>query len=275
LPLLTLAALVAPSPAGAAGDARIVCTGALPFSQVQVEEALRARRPLLGASATIEVRASGDGGALVRVGTAERPVDWGGRSGEEAARLVAVLAEDLAQAGDPMVVSAAPAPATDRMSARALRLGLALLSPFDQDGVSAHFEPTIDLAVDLTGAFAAFVAAGYRRISAGADFSALSMQEVPLRAGVGYRRRWFELRLGGVARPYTVGGAGSHQGVTWGAGASAAGRWALRRRFSLMLVAGLDVMASRAEFSVNQQPILSTAQATPWLGAGVTWETSL
>jgi len=273
LPLLTLAALVAPSPAGAAGDAQVVCTGPLPFSQAQVEEALRARRPLLGASTRIEVRTGGDGLTLVRVGSAQREVDWGGRSGEEAARLVAVLAEDLAQAADPIVLSAAPLPVTP--NGRALWLGLTLRSPFDRADLAAHFEPTVDVAVDLAGGFAAFAGAGYRRSAAGAGFSALTMDEVPLRAGAAYRRRWFDVRLGGVARAYSVGGAGSHQGVTWGAAASAALRWALGRRLSLVVAGGLDVLAARAMFSVNQQPVMSTAWVVPWLGAGLGWETAL
>ena len=94
-------------------------------------------------------------------------------------------------------------------------------------------------------------------------------------AGIAYRRRWFDLRLGGVARPYSVGGAGAHQGMTWGAAASAAARWPLGSRWSLVLAAGLDLLASRAVFSVNQQPTLSTAWVAPWLGAGLAWETSL
>jgi hypothetical protein len=271
-----LAALVAPSPAGAAGDpqgdAQIVCIGPLPFSQTQAEEALRARRPVLGARARIEVQAGADGQTLVRVGSAERQVDWDGRSGEEAARLVAVLAEDLAQAGEPMLVSAGPPPAP--RTAPALWLGLTLRSPFDQDAASAHVEPTLDVAMHVARGFGAFVAAGYRRVSAGAGFSALTMDELPVRAGIAYRRRWFDVRLGGVARPYLVRGAGAHQGMTWGVAASAAARWPLAGRWSLLFAAGLDLLASRAVFSVNEQPTLSTAWVAPWLGAGLAWESS-
>jgi len=172
-----------------------------------------------------------------------------------------------------MVVSAGPPPAP--RPPRALWVGLTLRSPFDQDAASAHFEPTLDVAIDVARGFGAFVAAGYRRLSAGAGFSALTMDQLPLGAGIAYRRRWFDLRLGGVARPYSVGGAGAHQGMTWGAAASAAARWPLGSRWSLVLAAGLDLLASRAVFSVNQQPTLSTAWVAPWLGAGLAWETSL
>ena len=270
MPLLTLAALVAPSP----GEAQVACSGPLPFSQAEMEEALRARRPLLGGMARIEVRADDAGRALVRVGAAERQVaDWGGRSGEDAARLVAVLAEDLALADAPMIVSSpAPAAAAPGTTTHALRLGVMLQSPFDQDGAAAHVQPAADVAVDLARGFGAFAGAGYRRVSAGSGFSTLNLDEVPVRAGVTYKRRWFELRIGGLVRPYTVGGAGAHTGVTWGGTVSGAARWSLGRRWQAVLAAGLDALATRAAFSVNQQPVISTAWVAPWLGAGLAWE---
>ena len=276
LSLPTLAALVAPSrPGAAAEEGELVCTGPLPFSRAELAEALRARRPLLGPPSRIEVQADDSGRTLVRVGAAERQVDWGGRSGEEAARLVAVLAEDLAQADAPITVAAqTPGPSLTR-TRRALRVGATLQSPFDQDGATAHLEPTVDVTVDVTRGFAAYLAAGYRRVAAGTDFRALTLQEVPVRAGAAYRRGWFELRLAGLLRPYAVGGAGAYRGLVWGGAMAAAGRWPLGRRLQLVLAAGLDVLASRALFSVNEQPILSTAWLAPWVGAGVAWEISL
>ena len=59
------------------------------------------------------------------------------------------------------------------------------------------------------------------------------------------------------------------------ASAPAALRWALGRRLSLVVAGGLDVLAARAMFSVNQEPVLSTAWVVPWLGAGLGWETAL
>jgi hypothetical protein len=271
LPLFTLAALVAPPSVGqAGGEAQVVCTGPLPFSQAEMEEALRARRPLLGAGARIEVRADEAGRALVRVGRVEREVDdWGGRSGEEAARLVAVLAEDLAQSDLPVVVS--PPAASASATGREIRLGLTVQSPFDQAGAAAHVMPALEAAVDLTRGFAAFLTGGYRRVTAGGGFSALEMDEVSVRAGAAYQRRWFELRAGGLVRPYSVGGAGSYTGSTWGGTLSGVARWRVGRHLQLVLAAGLDALASRTVFSVNQRPILSTAWLAPWLGAGLAW----
>jgi hypothetical protein len=266
-----LAALVASSTG--AGDVELVCSGQLPFSRAEMVSALRARRPLLGTISTVEVRAEEDGRTRVRVGAAEREVEWGGRTGEDAARLAAVLVLDLVRAEAPITVSspAAPAPAAP---ARSLRVGLTLQSPFDGSGTAAHLEPTLDLAVGVGRSFAAFVAAGYRRVG-GPGAGALQMDEVPLRAGLAYRRRWLELRVHGLGRPYTLAGAGTYQGTLWGGGASAAGRWAVSARLAVVLAAGLDVSRTRMIFSVEQQPVLQTAWLAPWLGAGLAWETSL
>jgi hypothetical protein len=154
-------------------------------------------------------------------------------------------------------------------------VGLTLASPFDQDGVVARLEPTLDVAVDVTRGFAAFVAAGYRRVAAATDAGALDMDEFPLRAGLAYGRRWLELRLCALARPYAVGGAGAYRGVSWGGGVSAAMRWPVRRPLAVVLAAGLDVSRSRTLFSIDQHPVLSTAWVAPWLGAGLAWETAL
>jgi hypothetical protein len=272
---LVLAALVAQSTdAGARAEVEIVCSGQLPFSQAEMASALRARRPLLGAVSTVEVRAEEDGRTRVLVGAAQREVEWAGRTGEDAARLVAVLVLDLARAEAPMMVSSRPSP-PPAASARALRAGLTLQSPFDGDGASAHLEPTLDVAVAVARGFAAFVAAGYRRVSAGTGAGALHLDELPLRAGLGYRRRWLELRLYGLARPYAVAGAGTYQDAMWGGGTSAAVRWPERSRLAVVLSGGLDVSRARMIFSVDQQPVLQTAWLAPWLGAGLTWETSL
>jgi hypothetical protein len=233
--------------------------------------ALRARRPLLGTISTVEVRAEEDGRTLIRVGSAEREVDWGGRTGEDAARLVAVLVLDLAQAEAPITLSSSPASPVPPDGARSLRVGLTLQSPFDGSGTSAHLEPTLDLAVAVVRGFAAFVAAGYRRLAA----DSLHMDQLPLRAGLAYSRRWLELRVYGLGRPYILDGAGTYQGTIWGGGASAAGRWPVSPRLAVVLAAGLDVSRTRMLFSIDQQPVLQTAWLAPWLGAGLAWETSL
>jgi hypothetical protein len=273
---LTIAVLVAPSAGkGAQADVKVVCSGPLPFSRADLEGALRARQPLLGVLSSVEVRAEDSGRTVVRVGVAERDVDWDGRTGEEAARLVAVLVLDLARADTPMTVSSPPSSPSAGGAGRAVRLGVTLKSPLDHEGVIARLEPTLDLAVDVRWGVAAFVAAGYRRVSAASDAGALEMDQVPLRAGLAYGRRWLELRLCALARPYAVGGDGTHRGTIWGGGVSAAMRWPVARRLSVVLAAGLDVSRSRMVFSIDQQPVLSTAWTAPWLGAGVAWENAL
>jgi len=63
--------------------------------------------------------------------------------------------------------------------------------------------------------------------------------------------------------------------VTWGGTVSAAARWPLARRLRIVLAAGLDLLASRTVFSVNQQPTLSTAWLATRQGAGLAWEIGL
>jgi hypothetical protein len=256
-------------------DAKVVCAGELPFSQAEAQAAFRARSHLLGRASHVVVRGEG-GRALVEVDGARREVDLGGWAGEEAARLVAVLALDLAEADGPAIAARALAPAAP--TAPALRrVGGAgsLLVPWGQPGLLAHAEPTAELAAEVAFGVGPFVSAGYRRIEAGEGTAALRMDEIPVRAGVAARRQWFEVRLGGTVRPHIVSGAGSYRGALWGGTASGSARWRLASQWALVLSAGVDVFRNRFVFAVGRDTVLSTAWLSPWLGAGLSWEAAL
>ena len=264
-------------------EREIVCTGPLPFSWEELRDALLPRWHLLGGVSVVRVTAGGaEGGrTLVQVGPVEGEVDLEGRGGEEAARIVAVVALDLAQAGTPLLVStppeasvsvsASPVPAPSIKHQHTLRAGLLLLSPFDQSGLLAHLEPTVDVGGEFVPGFGAFVTAGYRQ----AATSSLVLRELPLRAGVALRRRWLELRAAGILRPRFVEGPHSYRDVSLGAAVSIVARLALTSKLALMLAGGVDLFRTRTVFAVNNDPSLTTAWLSPWVGAGIAWETSL
>ena len=265
-------------------DREVVCTGPLPFSREELRDALLPRWHLLGGISVVRVTAEG-GRTLVQVGPVEGEVDLKGRGGEEAARIVAVVALDLAQAGTPLLVptppeasvsvSASPVPSPSIERRHTLRAGFLLLSPFDQSGLLAHLEPTVDVGGELVPGFGAFVTAGYRQASATAAASSLVLRELPLRAGVALRRRWLELRAAGILRPRFVEGPHSYREVSLGAAVSLVARWALTSKLALVLAGGVDLFRTRTVFSVNDDPSLTTAWVSPWVGAGIAWETTL
>lgn len=265
-------------------EREIVCTGPLPFSREELQEALLPRWHLLGGVSVVRVTAEG-GRTLVQVGPVEGQVDLEGRGGEEAARIVAVMALDLAQAGTPLSVSAtpeasvsasvSPAPAPPIKRQHTLRAGFLLLSPFDQSGLVAHLEPTVDVGGEFVPGFGAFVTAGYRQAGSTDSTGSLVLRELPLRAGVALRRRWLELRAAGVLRPRFVEGPPSYRDASWGAAVSVVARLALTSKLALVLAGGVDLFRTRTVFAVNNHPALTTAWLNPWVGAGIAWETAL
>jgi hypothetical protein len=269
-------------------ERQIICTGPLPFSCEEVQEALLARWHLLGGVSVVRVRAEGER-TWVQVGRVEREVNLEGRRGEEAARIVAVIALDLAQAGTPFAVSPPP-PSSSEVSVSAaanreapssiargsaLRAGLLLLSPFDQSGLVARLEPTLEAGWEVVHGFGPFVTAGYRQARSADASSSLVLREVPLRAGVALRKRWLELRAGGIARPRFVEGPRSYRTISWGAAFSVAARFALTSHIALVVAAGVDLFRTRMVFAVNDGATLTTPWLVPWGGAGIVWETAL
>lgn len=272
------------SGAPARAEREIVCTGPLPFSKEQMDEALLLRWHLLGSVRVVRVRAEG-GRTVVQVGPVEREVTLEGRKGEEAARIVAVMALDLAQAGTPLTVSRPPeasvsapaSPGTTPSTARprAFRAGLLLLSPFDQSGLVAHLEPTLDTGGEIVPGFGAFLTAGYRQATSADVGSALVLRELPLRAGVALRRRWVELRAGGIARLRFVEGPRSYRTVSWGGAVSVVARFALASKIALVVAGGVDLFRTRLALSVDDGPALTTRWVSSWVGAGIAWEMAL
>lgn len=263
---------------------KVVCEGPLPFSESELRQALLVRWQHLGDVSVVRVRAE-DGRALIQVGATERKVDLDGRVGEEAARVVAVMALDLAQAETPLVV---PAPPEVVVAARAeheitppprlhqlVRTGGLVLGPFDQSGLVAHLEPTIDVGWEVVPGLGAFVTAGYRQATSADVGRALVLRELPVRAGIALRRRWLELRAGGVARSRFVEGPRSHRATAWGGAVALAARLALTSNVLLVVTGGLDLFPTRLVFAVDDRTSLTTPWVSPWLGAGLAWELAL
>jgi hypothetical protein len=282
---LTLGVLVAqPAASSARVEREIVCIGPLPFSKEELQEALLVRWQHLGGVSVVRVRGE-DGRTSVQVGPLEREVDLEGREGEEAARIVAVMALDLAQARAPFAVStpaegegsAAPGPKPTPSSGppHNFRTGLLLLGPVDQAGLVAHLEPTLDIGWEVVPGFGAFMTAGYRQATSTDVRSSLILRELPFRAGLTVRRRWLELRAGGIARSRFVEGPRSYRALSWGAAVSVVARLALTSKIVLLLTGGVDLFRTRLVFALSDDVALTTPWFSPWLGAGIAWETTL
>jgi hypothetical protein len=171
--------------------------------------------------------------------------------------------------------SAGPEAALSSNRRHAFRAGLLLLGPFDQSGLVAHLEPTLDAGWEVVPGFGAFVTAGYRQASAAGMSSSLLLRELPLRAGLALRKQWLELRAGGIARPRFVEGPRSYRTASWGAAVSVVARLALTSKLALVLAGGVDLFHTRLVFAVNNDAALMTPWLAPWLGAGIAWGTAL
>ena len=63
--------------------------------------------------------------------------------------------------------------------------------------------------------------------------------------------------------------------VLAGFAGSVAARLALSPRLALELAGGFDIFRTRMVFAVNEDVFLTTPWLSPWLGAGLAWETVL
>jgi hypothetical protein len=276
-PLHVVLALVLANASPDESASQVVCEGALPFSRSELEGALRHRWHLLARplDRPILVRENRDGTVSIDVGAGRREVGLQGESGEAAARVVALLAVDLlagsATPSEPPAdalaarsQSPAPAPGPALYSASAQ-----LLVPFVANGLTPNPEPTVGLERRLFARAGVGMSAGFTWLGAGSGMSALRLREVPVRASVGYGGGWYDLRLSGVLRPYFVSGPQARQGVQWGGGVSATAYYRLTTHFALAVSGGVDALANRTEFRVENQSVLATHWLVPWLGAGL------
>jgi len=284
--LLLLLVLVPVAVAAEGRSIQVTCQGPLSFSQAELERALRLRLPLMRLPAQGElpaatVQALPPHRAVIVVGgaggTSRRFVSLKDLSGADAARIVALLILD--QAAN---LSRSP----ERESTSTLEEpipGLPAPSDFIYVGISPRlslgvrewapaFGPTVDVAVRVYSLLLAFVEAGFTWTTAGDGEEELTLYEVPVRAGLGLRYRFFEARLGAVIRPYWVTGAGDDSGVLAGGSLGLHFRRVLTGWLTGYVAAGVDLLTPRKDFRVDGETVMTTSWAVPWVGLGAGWQ---
>jgi hypothetical protein len=239
---------------GAAAERAIVVDAAdAPFAAAELAAAIRVRVPLAGPPLHVRVTAI-DGGVHVAADGGARDVELGDRRGVDAARLVALAANDL-MIDQPIAVEAGQPP-----RARSTALDV-LAGAASWNGVLAG------IAVEVA------IPQGAWQISADLGGGALLRGPVQLadaeaRVGLGRLIGPLELRVEAIAEPLFVStGAGD---ITALLGASAS----VRARIPLgdvrvVLAAGGDAFATQTEYRVAGAEVLTTPRIAPWLRVGV------
>lgn len=236
-----------------AGRAIVVEARQAPFAAGELEAAIRMRVARDGAPLHVRVVAT-ERGVRIEVRDSVREVELGGRRGAEAARLVALAADDL------MLDDLAAAPAVEPKR-DALRVGLL-------GSVAAWDSALPGLALDVAvprGRWLAAVELGGARL-AGSDVAAAA---AVIRASAGLDGRWYELRAGITLAPLFVTTGVGDQTVLVGAGASGRLFAPLGDGVRGVLAAGVDVFATRTEYRLNGMTALTTPRSSPYLAAGV------
>jgi len=257
--ILVLSALAGlPTPAAAERAIVVSELGAsMPFSESELASALRVRLPSAGATVRLAVTASGDG-VVVAARGGSRTVALHGRTGADAARLVALAAIDLVLddlATAPVVATAAAAPPPQRPA-----IGF-VGSAAQWSGVLAG--ATLDVALPRGDWFAAIDVGGATLVGGG-----LHLSGGVVRLGGGARVGWFELRAGATLVPLVVDDGEGDRTVLAGAGSSVRLRVPLGGGVAAVAAAGGDVFATRTQYVLAGR-MIATPLVSPWLGAGI------
>lgn len=238
--LAVLAVLASGASARAERAVNVTATGT-PFAADELATALRMRLPD-GAPLDVTVLPAGDDHVRVAIGDTTRDLDLGGRSGPDAARLVALEIVDLA------LDDLATLPPQPRATPTRFAVDLT-------GSASAWVGMLAGGALDVSLAHGRFV--GAVELAAGERvLGDLHVTALPLRASAGWRAGGLELRGGAVAAPLFVSDGTGDQTVLLGATASArlhAGRF--------VFAAGADAFATRTTYQLR----MTTIQ-TPWIG---------
>ncbi len=241
----------------------------------EVAAALRLRIADVGAALSVRVRASADG-VIAQVDERIRAVALGGRTGTDAARLIALAIADLAQV-DPLAASdeAGPAGLDPRGGGRSGRpptsVELAVVG-----SAAAWSAPMAAVGLDVAAARGRWLVAAALGAGKLVDGD-LRLGGGTARLGAGVRAGRLDVRAGVVLVPVWVSNGAGDRTVLVGGGASARLRIPIGPDLRLVLAAGIDVFATRTQYTVQStvgsMVTLSTPWVAPWGGAGaeVTW----
>lgn len=224
-----------------------------PFAATELAAAIRVRIASEGAPVRVRVTATTTG---VRIETRgeRREVDLAGLHGADAARMVALAADDL------LVDDLAPPPLPHGHRHQPLELGV-LGAVAGWDGVIGAV--TLDLVVPRDG-YAWTVEAG----GAAPIDSALAMTAAVVRIGPALRASAFELRAGATIAPLFVASGVGDRTVLLGANASARMRVELASGTWAILALGVDAYATHTQYQLDTMTI-ATPWVAPWCAAGL------
>jgi len=248
---------------GAAGQAaaeRVIDVDAAgaPFEARELVAAIRVRTAVEGAPVHVHVTST-DHGVRVSARGGVREVALAGLTGTAAARLVALVANDLLDDSVTLVehqpAIAAPAPARS----------------FGVFGAAAGWDGvlgglSIDYAMPRDRWLAAIEVGGGELVS-----GSMKLTAGVIRPSVGVRMAsgLLELRGGLTVVPLMVTTGVGDRTVLFGAGASARVRVPVGDGVRGVLAVGIDAFANTTEYQVLGMPTMATPQLAPWVAAGV------
>lgn len=270
-----LATVVAARVAYADRPVRVDVAGAAPVTADQLATALRVRVAATGPAIVVQLRSAGGGDVVARIADRERSIALAGRTGEDAARLIALAIADLALddvAGDPAPSTAVVAVAASRSAGR--DAGATAVTVTFLGAASAWSSVMAGGGVDVAIARGTWLAAA--EVEAGQLVEGdLHLGDAVVRLGGGWRRGALELRAGATVAPVWVGNGAGDSTVLAGGGASARLRVPVARDVRFVLAVGVDAFATRSEYVIEtSEPgaagaTMTEQVATPWLAPWV------
>ncbi|MEY4514230.1 MAG: hypothetical protein RLZZ450_6352 [Pseudomonadota bacterium] len=248
---------------------------ALPFEEAELGRALAARAPQLTYG---QLRLEPlEGRLLISVGPRSRVVDLAGLEGSDAARVVAVLAADLAaQAANPEPwqvdrnLGRSTGAALDRY-----RVGIdaaAIHGAQSSEGWS--FASGLAAAIKLPRRFMLGARSEYwtmPTVHSRTTGTELHFQSLALRTELGLGFAPLLVSIGGVCAPYWVRGGQGHRDVLGGVGVSAAVWLPVRRGLRLGVRVQVDTFLNRTRLLSADETAFVTPRVALGLSLGMAW----
>jgi len=234
-----------------------------PFAPQELAAAIRVRIATEGSPVRIRVTPTATGVRIETRGEA-RDVELGELRGADAARMVALVANDLLV--DDLAAPAPPAPTAILARGAApeahapAELGV-LGNVSGWDGMLGGL--ALDLAIPRGHWALTFEAGGGELIE-----SSLHLLAGVVRVAPALRIQGLELRAGVTLAPLLVTSGVGDQTVLAGANASVRMRVPVATGIHAILAAGIDAYATRTQYQIDAMTI-ATPWLAPWVGAGI------
>ena len=214
-----------------------------------------------GAAIRVRVTATEDG-VIVSGARGSRAIGLTGRTGADAARLVALAAVDLElDDGTAAFVDAPPRVVAPPATTKPITIGVvgsvAAWSSMVAGGA-------IDVAIPRGRWLIAFDLGGGQLL----NDDQLELSAAVVRGGGGVRYGWLDVRAGLTLVPINVTTGTGDQTVLVGAGASVRLRVPITELVRFVVAGGADAFATRTEYRTNAT-MTETPWLAPWFGAGI------